>query len=96
MLAWIFLTIGVTVGILWASRVSGGAEDPRLQSMTLFDPKIFVVVLCWFVYSFALYARRSIGWSGRRAALLSAIGFTILLLNFVPLSYFVPQSHNFY
>ena len=67
-----------------------------LPQVLLLDPKIFIVLLCWIVYSFALYARRSIGWSGRRAALLSAIGFTILLLNFVPLSYFVTQSHNFY
>ena len=64
--------------------------------MSLLDPKIFIVLLCWVVYSFALYARQSIGWSGRRAALLSAFGFTVLLLNFVPVSYFVTQSHNFY
>jgi ABC-type transport system involved in cytochrome c biogenesis permease subunit len=64
--------------------------------MTLLDPKIFLVVVCWLVYSFELYARRAIGWSGRRAALLSAVGFTVLLLNFVPLSYFVTGSHNFY
>jgi len=38
---------------------------------------------------------RRIGWAGRRAAYLSAIGFAIVLLNFVPISYFIPQSHNF-
>ena len=64
--------------------------------MSLLDPKIFIVMVCWLVYSFELYARQAIGWSGRRAALLSAIGFTLLLLNFVPVSYFVTDSHNFY
>jgi ABC-type transport system involved in cytochrome c biogenesis permease subunit len=49
----------------------------------------------WFVYSFALVARRAIGWSGRRAAYLSAIGFAIVLMNFVPVGYFLTKSHNF-
>ena len=93
---WSFLTIGLAVGAVWLLQVQPNTADPRIQAMSLLDPKIFIVLLCWVVYSFALYARRSIGWSGRRAALLSAFGFTILLLNFVPVSYFVTQSHNFY
>ena len=93
---WLFLTLGLVVGAVWLLQVQPNTADPRVQAMSLLDPKIFIVLLCWVVYSFALYARRSIGWSGRRAALLSAVGFTILLLNFVPVSYFVTQSHNFY
>ena len=93
---WLFLTLGLVVGAVWLLQVQPNTADPRVQAMSLLDPKIFIVLLCWVIYSFALYARRSIGWSGRRAALLSAVGFTILLLNFVPVSYFVTQSHNFY
>jgi ABC-type transport system involved in cytochrome c biogenesis permease subunit len=47
------------------------------------------------VYSFELYAQRAIGWRGRRAAWLSAVGFGIVMLNFVPVSYFFTNSHNF-
>jgi ABC-type transport system involved in cytochrome c biogenesis permease subunit len=93
---WFFLTLGLVVGAVWLVQVQSSTTDPRIQAMSILDPKIFIVLLCWVVYSFALYARRSIGWSGRRAALLSAFGFTILLLNFVPVSYFVTRSHNFY
>ncbi len=93
---WGFLTVGLVVGAVWLLQVQPSTPDPRVQAMSLLDPKIFIVVLCWLVYSFELYARRAIGWSGRRAALLSAAGFTILLLNFVPLSYIVTGSHNFY
>jgi hypothetical protein len=46
------------------------------------------------VYSFQLVARR-FGLSGRQAALLSAVGFAIVLLNFVPVGYFLTRSHNF-
>ena len=35
------------------------------------------------------------GWGGRRAAYLSAFGFGVVLLNFVAISYFLTQSHNF-
>jgi ABC-type transport system involved in cytochrome c biogenesis permease subunit len=63
--------------------------------MSLQDPKIFVALLCWAVYSFELYAGRAIGWRGRRAAWLSAVGFAIVLLNFLPVSYFFTKSHNF-
>lgn len=93
---WVFLTLGLVVGAVWLLQLQPNTLDPRVQAMSLLDPKIFIVLLCWVVYSFALYARRSIGWSGRRAALLSAFGFAVLLLNFVPVGYFVTQSHNFY
>ena len=93
---WFFLTLGLAVGVVWLVQVRPDAVDPRVQAMSVLDPKIFIVFLIWVVYSFELYARRSIGWSGRRTAVLSAIGFTIVLLNFVPIGYFVTQSHNFY
>jgi ABC-type transport system involved in cytochrome c biogenesis permease subunit len=93
-IGWIFLTCGLLVGIVWATQIQG-SPDPRAQAMSLGDPKIFFAVLCWATYSFALIARRAIGWSGRRAAWLSAIGFAIVLLNFVPVGYFLTRSHNF-
>jgi ABC-type transport system involved in cytochrome c biogenesis permease subunit len=47
-------------------------------------------------YSFAVFARQKMGWSGRRAAWLSTAGFVFAMLNFVPVSYFVTTSHTFY
>jgi ABC-type transport system involved in cytochrome c biogenesis permease subunit len=91
---WLFLTCGLAVGIVWATQIAG-SPDPRAQAMHVTDPKILVAMICWLVYSFALYARRAIGWSGRRAAWLSAIGFAIVLLNFLPVGYFLTRSHNF-
>jgi ABC-type transport system involved in cytochrome c biogenesis permease subunit len=91
---WIFLTCGLAIGAIWASQLHT-ASDPRLQSMNVGDPKILIAFLSWAIYSFALFARRAIGWSGRRAAYLSAIGFVIVLLNFLPVGYFLTRSHNF-
>ena len=91
---WLFLTCGLAVGVIWASQVAG-TPDPRVQAMHVTDPKILVALISWVLYSFALLARRVIGWSGRRAAWLSAIGFVIVLLNFLPVGYFLTRSHNF-
>jgi ABC-type uncharacterized transport system permease subunit len=93
-IGWIFLTLGIAVGALWATQIHAN-PDPRAQAMGIRDPKILAAVLCWFIYSFALVARTTIGWSGRRAAWLSAIAFVIVLLNFVPVGYFFTKSHNF-
>jgi ABC-type transport system involved in cytochrome c biogenesis permease subunit len=93
---WVFLTIGLVVGAIWTWEARVYAPgDPRVQHMSLQDPKIFVALVCWAVYSFELFAARRIGWGGRRAAYLSALGFAIVLLNFVPISYFLTRSHDF-
>ncbi len=93
---WSFLTLGVIVGIVWASQAQAAApDDPRLQAFSVGDPKILVTVLTWAIYSFAVVARRSMGWNGRRAAWLSALGFAIVLLSFLPINFFVRTSHTF-
>jgi len=91
---WLFLTCGLAIGGLWATQI-GGSPDPRAQAMSIGDPKILVALVSWVIYSFALFARRAIGWSGRRAAWLSALAFVVVLLNLVPVGYFLTRSHNF-
>jgi ABC-type transport system involved in cytochrome c biogenesis permease subunit len=95
-IGWAFLTIGLVAGAVFAAQTrTYAATVPQLHAMSIEDPKIFVAVVCWIVYSFELFAARRIGWGGRRAAYLSALGFAIVLLNFVPISYFLTKSHNF-
>jgi len=97
-IGWIFLTIGIVAGAIFAAQaraLPSAAADPNVQAMSLGDPKIFVALVCWAVYSFETFAARRIGWGGRRTAYLSALGFSIVLLNFVPISYFLTKSHNF-
>src|SRR4029078_9172212 len=59
---WLFLTCGLIVGGVWATQI-GGSPDPRAQAMHVADPKILFALLSWGMYSFALFARRAIGWS---------------------------------
>lgn len=93
---WALLTVGILAGALWAVQAQAiMPSDRRVHAMSIADPKIFVALVTWVVYTFQLIARRAIGWRGRRSAYLSALGFAIVLLNFVPISYFLTESHNF-
>jgi ABC-type transport system involved in cytochrome c biogenesis permease subunit len=93
---WAFLTVGILIGTIWASQAQAYAGgDPRVQAMSVQDPKIAVAILCWAVYSFEAFIARRMGWGGRRTAYLSALGFVIVLLNFVPINYLLTTSHNF-
>jgi ABC-type transport system involved in cytochrome c biogenesis permease subunit len=93
---WLFLTIGVVVGVVWTAQARAlSPGNVNLQAMSLDDPKIFIALLTWAVYSFEVFARKTMGWSGRKSAWLSALGFAIILLNFLPVSYFVTTSHTF-
>jgi len=95
-IGWVFLTIGLLVGFVWAAQAKSYAGgSPQVQAMSLGDPKILVAVVCWVIYSFELFAARLIGWGGRKTAYLSLIGFTVVMFNFVAISYFLTKSHNF-
>ena len=95
-IGWILLTIGLAGGALWLREANVQmANDPRLPQMTLSDPKILMAVITWVVYGLQLASRRWAGLTPRRAAWLSAVGFAIVLLNFLPVAYFFARSHNF-
>jgi ABC-type transport system involved in cytochrome c biogenesis permease subunit len=96
LIGWILMTVGLAAGALWVTQALAMApSDARVQAMSLRDPKISIALMTWGVYTFQLVARRVIGWRGRPAAYLAAAGFAIVLLNFVLVSYFLTDSHNF-
>ena len=96
MVGWCLLTVGLIAGGLWLVDARATMpNDPRVAAMTLFDPKILIAVACWILYSTQLAARRWAGLSARRTAWLSAAGFALVLLNFLPVAYFFSRSHNF-
>jgi cytochrome c-type biogenesis protein CcsB len=68
-------TIGALfAGAIWAEQAWG--------SFWSWDPKEVGSLIVWLVYSAYLHARFVKGWTGTRAAILSAAGFTCSLLTF--------------
>jgi cytochrome c-type biogenesis protein CcsB len=68
-------TVGALfAGAIWAEQAWG--------TFWSWDPKEVGSIIVWFVYSAYLHARFVKGWTGTRAALLSAAGFICTLLTF--------------
>ena len=76
-------------------RAQAAPDDPNLQAMSLGDPKVFIALVTWAIYSFALVSRRTMGWTAGARHGCRRSGFAIVLLNFLPVSYFVTTSHTF-
>jgi ABC-type uncharacterized transport system permease subunit len=65
----IFVTAGVVAGITWASIESG--------TQWITEPRIALSLLTWVLYLVMVFLRVSIGWRGRKAAIMviSLLGF---------------------
>lgn len=66
-----FLTVGLTLGVLWAPAAWG--------SLLAFDPLALFSVVMWVIYAATLVGRVVGRWRGRRAAYFAIAGFCVLL-----------------
>jgi ABC-type transport system involved in cytochrome c biogenesis permease subunit len=90
------LTAGMVIGLVWLLQAGRAVPvDPRVDAMSMADPKILIAVGSWLLYAFQILARTTLGWSGKRTAWLSAVGFVVILVNLLPVAYLVPTSHAF-
>ena len=53
-----------------------------MGSYWTWDPKQTWSLITWIIYAVLLHGRLTIGWRGKRAAMLSIIGFAVLLISF--------------
>lgn len=82
-----FLTIMLITGAVWAEYAWG--------SFWSWDPKETWALITWLVYAFYLHVRFIKGWKGRKAALLSIIGFAAVIFTFIGVSYLLPGMHSY-
>lgn len=75
-----FMTVGLLSGILWA-------EQDWVQGWQR-DPKVIAALVTWVIYLTLIYLRLAAGWRGRRAAVVSMIGFLSVLFTFLGTNYF--------
>jgi cytochrome c-type biogenesis protein CcsB len=81
------LTAGIISGSLYAQHTLG-----RFWS---WDPKEVLTIMAWLIYAVLLHERLTVGWRGRRAALLAICGFLILICTFVGANLWLAGYHNF-
>ncbi|MDZ7311642.1 MAG: cytochrome c biogenesis protein [candidate division KSB1 bacterium] len=84
----IFLTAGIGLGIYT------GLKLPQ-PFFTSWDPKFFAVGLTWLIYALHLLFRRALGWQGKRAAVVSLLGFGWVLFSFLVVSLMFSKIHQF-
>ncbi|MEW5908389.1 MAG: c-type cytochrome biogenesis protein CcsB [Thermodesulfobacteriota bacterium] len=86
MFGFLFLSIGIITGSVWANSAWG--------SYWSWDPKETWSLITWFVYATLLHARFVRGWHGKRLAFISIIGFLAVLFTYFGVN-LLPGLHSY-
>jgi cytochrome c-type biogenesis protein CcsB len=81
------LTLAIITGALWAESAWGSYWN--------WDPRETWSLITWFIYAIVLHARLVAGWRGKRAALLSMIGFLTIIIAFFGIKLLQKGLHVF-
>jgi cytochrome c-type biogenesis protein CcsB len=80
-------TLAVIFGAIWAEQAWGRYWG--------WDPKEVWSFVTWVVFAGYLHARATVGWRGRRAAILALIGFAALVFNLVVVNTVIAGLHSY-
>ncbi len=83
---YLFLTIGIITGAVWANSAWGRYWG--------WDPKETWSLITWLIYAILLHARFMRGWQGRRIAFLSIAGFFAVLFTYFGVN-LLPGLHSY-
>ncbi len=86
MFGFLFLTVGIITGAVWANSAWGRYWG--------WDPKETWSLITWFIYATLLHARMMRGWSGKRIAYFSIIGFAAVIFTYFGVNY-LPGLHSY-
>lgn len=87
MIGFPLLTLGIVTGAAWANYAWG--------TYWSWDPKETWSLIVWFVYAAFLHARITRGWVGRRAAILSIVGFAATIFCYLGVNLFLSGLHSY-
>jgi len=82
-----FLTAGIITGAAWANYAWG--------TYWSWDPKETWSLIVWLVYAAFLHARVTRGWHGRRAAILSIVGFVATIFCYLGVNLVLSGLHSY-
>jgi len=81
------LTMGIITGSIWAEYAWG--------SYWSWDPKETWSLITWLLYAALLHGRLTVGWRGRKAAILAIVGFGAVLFTFLGVNLLLPGLHSY-
>jgi len=79
------LTVGLATGFVYAKAIWG-----RFWS---WDPKEVWSGITWLLYAVLLHERLTVGWRGRRAAIMAIVGVGVLLFTFFGVNFLFKGHH---
>lgn len=80
------MTIGIITGFAWAKAAWG--------TFWVLNPRAISSLVTWILYATLLYGRLTVGWRGRRAAVLAITGFLIMIATYFAIN-FILGGHAF-
>lgn len=80
-------TMAIIAGAIWAEEAWGRYWG--------WDPKEVWSFITWVVFAAYLHARATVGWRGRRAAVLALVGFTALVFNLIVVNTVIAGLHSY-
>ena len=83
----LFLTVGIITGAVWANSAWGRYWG--------WDPKETWSLITWFIYATLLHARMMRGWTGKRIAMLSIIGFMGVMFTYFGVTWLLSGLHSY-
>jgi cytochrome c-type biogenesis protein CcsB len=84
----IFLSLGIISGSIWAQKAWG--------SFWNWDPKETWSLVVWLIYVVYLHGRLMSGWRGRKSAYITIIGFLAVLFTYFGVSFLLPGLHAYF
>ena len=81
------LTLGIITGAIWAEYAWGRYWN--------WDPKETWSLITWLLYAALLHQRLTVGWRGRKAAIMAILGFLAALFTFLGVNLLLPGLHTY-
>jgi len=86
-------SVSIGLAVLALALVIGMVRARELWG-TLADPKILWALITLVVYALLLWMDRR-GWEGRRVAILSILGFGVVLFSYTVVNLYFSTEHHF-
>jgi cytochrome c-type biogenesis protein CcsB len=83
----LFLTFGIVTGIMWAHQAWG--------TYWQWDPKETWSLITWFIYLIQVHQRITVGWRGKRAAVMAIIGFCAVIFTLWGVTFLLGGVHSY-
>ncbi len=81
------LTLGIITGAVWAEYAWGRYWN--------WDPKETWSLITWLLYAALLHQRLTVGWRGRKAAIMAIAGFLAIIFTFLGVNLLLPGLHTY-